>query len=754
WQLKLATGVDRHRAERTGTGAPLWAVRLGSGGQPLAIALANGTPTPFATRPLSNVLQSGAENVLTYSTGKGLGQPSTNWAYAGIDLDTWMRELLAAVDGLLAPAYATAVGLIDSKLPDGRKGHLQELADTKKALAGALKLLAIPVLENADPPDSSTAQGLLEQELLIQLGNFYTTDALVQFEVTATSEDTDPQLAPQLFGTLSQVGDVQPVTLSDPKVPLATPGQHQPPSTLTFMLTSGQTDIAQTEASVTVDLTYGATNIEHQIGSIVGILDYKASSWLAFVMPESAAPLGLNLGTFTVPLVLHGFPTPPSMLSQSGQQTTPDGTPDLTLEQTLSWDYGFTYSVNPHYQQDTVHLTLEFNHQQQGVKALETGAGSVIAALAQFVTAYPAVNDDLEQYVALVDPAKLDPESQNFVNADVALSTFTQMANDVAGTVSHVGLAGKRARLGDVPLETYDLSISESSVKLPSKLDPRKSVPALLVTVQNVPAKLQSTVEVAIPGCTAQAPPITEKASVQAGPSSYSYVFVQDSTQDWLPASEGELIPPRALCMRNLNVLARQDAWVSASLGRNENAAEPFRYKTPDVFFASPQYPTNLYTHPLIEIATIGGAGPQVRTPEQQPQVRTPEQQLQALFQALFAAAPAGEQTLQLECRYQYTLTDSDLGPMSLPVYMLPATEVDPATELKIPVGGCPTDRTQGPLLCRLAGAIRTWWAGNQPSTLNGLFTFDLTVMSQLTSQPVIRLENLQLGQQWIDWSS
>ena len=747
FRLKLAVGIDRERAERSGTGAPLWAVRLGLGaGQPLAFSVPDATqPITYAPRPVSNVPRTGSVQVTGYVTGSGLTGPVTTLSFSAIDLDGWTAQLLAAVDRLLSPSYATAIGLIDSALPSGRTAHLQELATAKENLANALKQLVIPVLPGAAGPDPAAAREAFAQQLLIQLGSFYTTDAIVQFKVDALSQATDPTTSPQLFGDLEQTGtQPAPVTLSDPKVPLAQPVAG-PPATLTFLLTTaaGQTDVAEQEAQVTLQLGYDGTDVEHQIGTLPGISGYTPSSWLSFVRDETPWPLSAQLGPFDVPLVLRGFPTPPTMQAQSGTQSVADDTPALTLGETLAWDYSLVYSEPFHYQQDTVHLTLEFNHVASGAHRHDVtqhvAATDPLASLAQFVSVYAQVQQDVDTYVAPVDPSKIDPTSQAFIDGDVALTTFTGLADTVAGTLAGAGVSALTA--GVLPVESYDLTISEGSLELTSRTGSGAKVEALLVTVGNVPDALGATVAVDIDGCTAQAPPAD---AGNGDSSSYAYVYVDQATNDWLPASVGETIGPRTVTVPALNVLARQDAWASTWIGRNENAAEPFQYQTPTVYFASPQYPTNLYTEPAIEVASIGASSPQTRTPEAH---------LAALFAALFAAAPKGEQTIQLECRYEYALSGAGLGPVDLPVYLLAPTAADPTSDLVVPTGGCPADPTQGPLVCRLGGALRSWWSANQPSTSAGVFPLSLTVMSEITGQPLIVLQNLRLTEEWIDWS-
>lgn len=753
WKMKLAAGVDREEADRAGTGAPLWAVRLGTAAkQPPPLAVSNpGTATTCAPRPIATAPRTGEAQIKEYVSGKGLGAVKKTM-FTAVDLDGWVQQMLLALDTLLSPTYATAIGLLDSHLP-GREPHLQALAEAKEALASALGGLVIPVLPGAEAPDLEAARELFAQQLLIELGSFYTTDAIVQLPVEVASGYTEKDTAPRLFGNLTQPkGKQETVKLTNPKIPLA-PATGNVPPTLTFLLSTaaGHADIAAEGKEISLDLTFEGTNVEQQIGSLPGIVGYQASSWLSFLKPETSGPLQLPLGTVKVPLVLRGFPAPPTMREQTGAQSVPDKTQGLKLGQTLAWDYKLSYSAPFHYQQDTLHLTLEFNHPPAALAALKKGnrpaAADPFAPLAQFISSYPAVREDIDTCVAPIDPGKIDPTSQQFKDGDVALTTFTEMIASVAAALKQ-GQALAEAEPESLPVEEFELTIGEATVELESLKDPGEKVRAALVTVGDVPPELAVPVEVEIPGCEARTPPAGGAAG--AGDGSYSYVYVDRATGDWLPSQKdsaprwAETIPERVVKLPGLNVLARQDAWASAWIGRNEKAAEQFRYQTPTVRFPSALFPTNTYTEPTIKVEEIGSGSAQKRTPEQH---------LQALFGALFAKAPEGEQTIQLECRYEYALSGEGLLPIDLPVYLLAPTTFEPKEAMTIPAGGCPADRTQGPLVCRLGGAIRTWWEASRPSEEEGAFLFSLTVMSQLTGQPLIVLDDLQLDAGYVAWT-
>ncbi len=763
WRLKLAVEADGWRGERP------WAVRLGMAGQSLALELAaDPAPTAYAGRPLSTVLARGSEDVRGYETGKGLTGPSTSFTFAGVELDAWLGELLAAVDALRAPPQAAAIRALDAAITDRRRPHGEELAAVRRAFAGLFAPLLTPVVAGAHPPDLAAARGVFEQELLVRLGTFYDRAAIVQLAMRASSPSTDLETSPQLLGSLAAVGPPAPepapapvrlgdavVALAGPSTAVAPPDPLSPPPTLAF-LASAQPEMPPSAGSVTLDLVFSGTEI------ITAPAADGRRSALAFVAGGSPAPFSVSLGSVHVPFVRRAFPAPPELGWPSSRPTVADGTPGLTIAGTLSWDYSCAYVRAGAHEQDVVHLTLEFDGGEDEPEAAPPGtpgARGLIAALAQFEAVHPEVLRDLDAYVSASAPS---PEATR--GADVAVSTFTAMAAAVAAALGGDGggdggddggddggggdggsggdgggggdgaeLPAPVARTGSP--ERFEFSIAESSLSLPSKLDPTRRVDALLVTVEQDAVAPAATVE--IDGFTAEPPPASEE-----GLSTRALVYVSDATGEWLASPEEAAISERTVTVRGLDVLARPSASASAWIGGNENSPAPFRYRGPETSVASPQYPENFYASP-IAVASIGA---------QAAQTRRPEAHLEALLGGLFAAA-TGPQAVALDCEYRYPLADG--GPLvGVPVFVLAPTAVDPASDLRVPASGCPAAPTPGPLVCMLGGALRDWWTTGRPSGSAGAFTFDLSVISGRTNRRVVRLERLELGVEWIDWSA
>ncbi len=175
---------------------------------------------------------------------------------------------------------------------------------------------------------------------------------------------------------------------------------------------------------------------------------------------------------------------------------------------------------------------------------------------------------------------------------------------------------------------------------------------------------------------------------------------------------------------------------------RNEDIGgrinEPFVFTTPDVSFGNPLHPT-LRSAQRVNIATLG-------TQDGQPVQRLLEQHLSVLFNALFETDFSISSTLQVNVTYVYTLA-STLTEMSisLPLAVMPPLEVstnqhnDHTLSLKTMVG-------------TLSEAITTWARMYRPSELGAYLAFEVTIMSNLTvnPMPLLELSNLVLPVQYI----
>ncbi len=195
-----------------------------------------------------------------------------------------------------------------------------------------------------------------------------------------------------------------------------------------------------------------------------------------------------------------------------------------------------------------------------------------------------------------------------------------------------------------------------------------------------------------------------------------------------MTAEAGQRIADRTIRLPKLNILAMQDALASAYLVRNQGLipgkpiAEPFVYTTTRVRSPAPLHPTLAVSG--VDIADLDASAPQKRTLAQH---------LTMLFETLLALNTQPDLSLQMVARYSYSL-HKDLRPVTVPIALLPRAKV-----LVGPSGTTVGD--DGIALAQLiadeARAIETWFRASSPSREQGRFTFDMTLLSNLTSEPL-----------------
>jgi hypothetical protein len=744
FQLKVATGPDRLQVSQSPTSGPVWAVRLGmSPDQPIAYRiLNNGSPTIFAPAPLANKLQS--QNGIpvweyTPKSGKTIDfQASADRTVnlSGIDLDTWGKQFLSAVDQVLSTEFSSALGILAKRTGTD---YVRKLLDQKEALAEAIEQSVLHVFAADRPSDADkrAAREAFRQQLLIRLSNAYTTDAVIQFQATVNADvETIAGGTPgNLYGSLvASPGTQLPagITLTVGKIGLVS-ADPKAPALLNVLLAGrgNKQDPAGTSVQpfVTITGAYLPTYIEHQIDKLPGIDHYLASSWLSFVLqPDpvnpAAWPLYGDLGVFDVPLILRAYPTPPSMVTQEQEQAD-SNLCQVTgpLAQALLWNFAFTYSEFYHFAQDRTYCTVLFNIRPNLFKAM-AGERDLFTDLAEFVTVYPNVQQDMEQYLKPIDSTGGDPDAFNY--ADAAIRTFTEMVRRVTESWK-VWPTDRQSRLNAGQAQgqmAYTFHLSEQAEK-------NGNLIVNLVETGKRPAGVSAPV-VQIDGYF---------TTVSGTSPSFTYTFA-DSKKNPLPAGQGMGIAARKVVLPCLNAVVYQDAWVSAQMTRNEElvpgkrSADPFIYQTPEVKFANPFMP-RLDSKEAINIAAAGGA----------PAMRSLANQLGQFFSVLFAGQIPPDQTIQLECRYAYQLANK-LQAIILPVLLVPPTSLEIGSAFQVPEGWLPGKYDPAAsFVCNLTSAVWQWFQDTVPSGAGGKLLIDLTIMSSLTQNlvPLVRLEGLFL---------
>jgi len=748
--MKVATGVDRNRISTVRDGGAVWAVRLGlTTSEAISYEINNpNAPALFAPRPISNQLQSRTQvPIYDYQTGQGLSPTlSRHLDFADIDMDVWGRQFLAAIDGVLSPEFTAATQIIDKHKDTG---YLQQILHQKKALAGIIKLWVIKVFANENA-DAARAQESFYQQLLSRLSNAYTTRAVIQFEAEVYADIQDPleKQPPRLFGNIVQkqtpgsAGDEtesrSEISLSSPKLELKTKAD-QP---LAFLLTAPDTvkgSGGEVVPYIDLNLSYNGSAIEHQIGSVEGIQGYVASSWLSFVIRDEEWPLEKDLGQFKVPMVLRAFPTSPTMADQMGSAADPNTT---DLSEVTLWNYGFTYALPFHYPQDKVYCEVDFNL----ADTLEAMAGlkDAFNQLAQFITVFPDVNKDLVGLLATIDATTSDQKTID--NAAIALQSFIKMVHDVIDACQDTGLVMAERGKGYTSDEKlkYNFYIQECSVEVGS------TQAALLVTLIGKPPEGIGTPVVYVDPANYDCEPYSSQDCKNEDCNQtdrFCFVYKKKgSNNEYLSAKIGQTIPERQVMLPNMDILQRQDAWSTVYIKRNQElvpgkkTANAFVYNTPNVQFANPLHPTINSSTP-ISIAIIGSSD----SPPS-PITRSLQAHLEALFDVLLKHNTEPKLTFQVEITYDYSL-NPNLSAVPLPVLMQAPLEVDVLGK---------GSSSLAKMIADWNAAIELWFATYKPQPIDpkdpGTLKFDLTIMSNLTKQPMplLRLRRLELPLRYI----
>lgn len=740
YQLKIATGIDRFELSTSRSGGKIWVIKLGlskQSGDSILYRINNaGKPVIFAPRPISNKLES-RDNVpiKRFEKDKGLVEDPTKielTSFVNIDMDIWGRQLLDAVDYVLHPRFTGAIQIIDQK---SGGTFLKDLIDNKQSLADIIQNWMTRIFKGESGGALAQAREVFRQRLLSRLSNAYNIHAALQFDATVQANIPDASTyKPQLYGNINFADANNSntakgnVTLSSSKLELSQ-SANQP---FTVLLSApGLVKGAEGEvlSSLDLDLEYQGTAIEHQIDNLPGIKDYKASSWLSFVIPTTVEPLKASLGEFKTPLVLRSYPESPEMIRQS-QKNAP--VRSNQLGQVKIWEYHFIYSRSFHYPQDRLHCRVEFN-----INEAEKDRGDLLDAfnqLAQFVTVYPEVKASMDLHLSKVD-VDTEHEAEDFKVANHALTAFnTMMSNIVAAanvtTARSLTLNPSPRGFGGDDRLTYEFVIQEGVGNI------NGAEGMLYVRLEDGatgrPEGIGKPV-ISIEGCDSMEYSRAQGREEPDEPGVYYYWFRKDGAP--LKAEEGQKIMDRVVVLPGMDIFQRQDAKSSVQLKRNEElikdhpSEEPFVYTTGLIEFANAYHPT-IDSQGVIEISALG-------TPGNQKLVR----HLQDFWGALLENNTQPTLTVQVTCTYNHKINKA-LDSVKLPIFLQPPVSINVSTIENTGAGSL------GQMIEEhWAAAIKKWYAKNSPKGEEGSIGFDLVVMSNLTRHPMplLRLRNLRL---------
>ncbi|UCZ75913.1 hypothetical protein LHK94_02535 [Dickeya zeae] len=746
--LVIAQGTDRYLPTAGIDPSAVWGMRIAVNHSGNGIAWQTndvGQPELFAPEPVSNTLVTRDAQVWPYSKLTDF-DPKTNrftttavnQTWSGTDVDSWLSSFFSFFDTLFSPEFTSSILVIDAKAtnkPIGVESFMTELAKQKEILAQAASELMGPIYAGQSSTRLASARQELLQSLLVKLSNLYTVRAAVSFGATVSADIPQRvgEQSPQLFGNLTWNTDSEAlqslVTLTSPKMPLVT-GDNQP---ITFLLSSAGNIKVNGEVvqSVTLDLAWAGAAIEHQVSAIPGIEGYLASSWLSPIWTDNNSMLSGNLGRFTVPLLLRDFPATPRMMTQNGMATN---TQASELNQLTQWNYSYTYSTDFHFEQDRIYNEVSYNLRDNDALRLASYMDA-FQGLAQFISSQKTLTQLLGQTVPLIDARTTDQQKIN--DASLALGAYLKIVTDIAAQASAGGMRIAPAAAPQLTGATWHFWIAEEThIVTIDKVEQAVWVVTLNST-DGAPTGMETEPVVQIEGYTAV--PIDAMSHPDRGLYAWYYL---DSNQQPLTAEVAQGIAARTVLSPGMQILERQDAISTVYLTRNEDIdgviSQPFVFTTPTVSFGNPLHPTLRADRP-VNIATLD-------SPDGSPITRTLEQHLSALFNALFDSNVSGDSTIQINSTWIYRLT-TELSGMSVP---LPVAIMPPLPVNIDGKGVSPLPLNE--MVSTLSTTITDWQQTYKPSTLQATLTFDITIMSDLTvnPMPLLNLSALYLPVQYI----
>lgn len=761
--LKIATGVTREGTDKE-KNKKVWIVRFDTNGlKGINYSYDNLSPYFFSTIPLANHLTSYKDvDIFNYKSGESFPtNPKTpqKQNFSGIDLDTWGRNFLVAVDDFLNAKYAVPAYLLDNGV------QLQQVLDQKQKLAEAIEGTMDYIIEPTDKSKSyiENAQEKFKQSILIKLANTYAIDTVVQIPMTVMSsyegDNYDPptskKIVPRLYGKMigenPQEGtpseESKAYSLSNAKVPIGVnTGENSGASWLNYLVNAKQA--ADQRKFSFGNMVYEVTHIEHQIDSLPHIDDYLASSWLTFVLPLTK-DLG-NVGEIDIPIPLRAYPTPPSIITQDSSYNSGDASGETTIANARKWGYTYNYA-RAGAAQDTIITQIELNipNEESGLqsRSADVKVYNLPERLAQFTSVYSQIQADFITYLSQVTD-QTPPTSDEFKYAKNAVAAFVTLVAWVAETwddwnqVNRRGTKTKNLKTTAVVPKaiTYKYTISETT-----EMDTDYLEVSIKADSSN-PDNLMPTVNLIGNDETYEAHKVPGKDN--------AWTYTAKSTGKTILFNERDSIPERKVTLESLDIINEQNAWSGAQITRNQELLQNpdgktwqktnkhFIYKTPMVKFYNKLNPL-LVNNMLINVAEIDSTNT--------PQNLDLAQHLKNLFGALVKEMQVPSMNLKLEVAYEYSFTGTETGndqkqfPISLPVLLATPFDLNDTTDLAIGETApyCPVGNDG--FVCMLTNTILSWFTQNSPNQTDGLLRFKIELNSSFSQMPMLKLQNALL---------
>lgn len=753
-KLKVASGISQAGAEKD-SAVDIWLMRFDSAANGIHFSIVNkNKPFYFALQPLSTFLLS-RESMLIYPYTSGtpiydsVPRPT---AVNGIDLEKIAEAFLNAVDVFLHADFSIPAWKTENAPPPAAAGPIdiphpyQHIINAKKDLAKNIaKHLSVVLIDGNTPDENNVkaAKERLEQQLLIRLGDAYSIDTVLQFNVDVKSPyQSSGVIAPNLFG---KVLDPSDTTTPDQKAYAFSTTrfslqQSVSPelSYLSILFNTKKENLkAQDSSYFPINLQYEINSIEHDIHGVTGIPDYKASSWLSFILPFTHESTGL--GDLKIPIPLRAYPTSPSLTAQGyiahcpqfNQQTMLSLNDEDKLAVAKAWDYDYSYDYL-RAQQDTIYTDILLNIRQGAMNTAlfkDDTDPDLFAALMQFSNAYPAIQADLNRYL---------PDQSNPQFALSAMKSLAWLAGRVAkawGTwIEQKKLYGDFSA-GD---SNYKYQVVEDHIDIDGET-------VLTITVTPRDGTVYALPDIHVPGWEMH---VHEQT---ADKKTFVYYNMVDGVKQYLTPSIASGITARSIRFKDFNIIKEENAWSGLSIVRNKILVpriptnDDFIYETPVIRFV------NILTPLLDPDIDINMA---VYTPAGKHKL---QEYISNFFKAFFDEIKDKTTTrvVKTAVSYSYTLNEDPDGlRVDIPISMTTPYEFNIPADWD--VSKC-TDTQhvtpQDTFTCQLAALLNRWFRDHSPITTNGKLQFDVSLFASLSDSqlPVLHIRRIKLDINIVD---
>jgi LysM repeat protein len=514
---------------------------------------------------------------------------------------------------------------------------------------------------------------------------------------------------------------------------------------------------------VFLNLRFAAGEVEHDIRDVAGVTGYQASSWLTFVIPPESPDdrvrphLRTAIEQVSVPLPLRSYPTPPSLVAQTGTASVP-GAADV--RDARLWDYGFTYESR-NADQDTDYLEVAFGNRRYSPAFLGAGASPLaqrlFPPLAQFAEVAAPLQADLAQL----------PRVGRGGDAAAGAVAFHVLAGIAAEVANAFRLVAAAAVSGTVPRQVYTLRTDATTDVTGSKLDAL----TLFQVGYTGPAGGQLGGTGVNGGWPEVAVWMPDGPTGAFRPLVLQHQDTKAASYAYDPPVDADAALTQRLVFGERDVIQNEDGWAGVYVTRNADLVSrgplgptgsaggtgpiatsgSFVYRTPPVRFVDKLTPL-LVDQTRIPIEDVRGGAAR----------RPLEAYLNDLVETLLDLGPTapttGDYTVKVSCNYLYPLAGSG------------ADELLAATPVLLHPGVLLTRANHDAFVVALAGALRAWVRDNAIDTTVGRLQVQVTVFSSEgeartaalraagatgpVSQPILDLQNLQLEVAHVDWKA